>query len=249
MLYPSETPWRGILDYLAEVGLERNCDDLLGSAISRIRNLVPYDFAHAVFADDKYHFARQRVVDLPDEFADSYPVYYNKLFGRFYKTRLSSNNKLFYTTSKPFMRTAFGADWAKPLGAEYSTGIAIDDERGHGQAILILYRSRCSMGFSAKDREILSLVEPHIANLFHCLSDGRPPVPRLRVEEEVADFRNLSPREKEIVVEICKGASTAALSQDLGISPSTLYRHVNNIYEKLEVSSRQALIAKVLHTG
>jgi len=249
MIYPLETPWRAIHDYLAEVGCERNTDDLLGLAVSRIRDLVPYDFAHAVFVDEKLHFSRQRIVDLPDKYAAIYPGYYNKLFSRFFETRLSDNKKLFYTTSKSFARTAFGADWARPLGAEYSTGIAIDNEKGHGLAFLILYRSRCSIGFTAREREVLTLVEPHVANLFHCLRHGRPAQWRPSVEEEIGDIRQLSPREKEIVVALCKGAATSEISHRLYISPSTLYRHINNIYEKLEVSNRQALIAKVLRTS
>jgi DNA-binding CsgD family transcriptional regulator len=248
-MHIQETPWSAILDYLKGIGSERSSDGLLEAAISRIRSLVSYDFAQAVFLDEETHrFSRMRSVDLPDSFAASYPLYFDSQRGRFSRTRMSGNDKLFRTTSKPFMRTAFGAEWVKPLGVEHSAGIAIDGENGRCLALLILYRSGRSMGFASREMAIFSLIEPLISNLFFCLRQGRRAPAMARVEDEVEGFPQLTPREREIVAELCKGSATRDLSDRLYISPNTLYRHINNVYEKLEVSNRQALIAKVLRT-
>ena len=45
------------------------------------------------------------------------------------------------------------------------------------------------------------------------------------------------------------GGSNRAIAGELGLSPKTVNRHVENIFGKLGVSSRAAAVAKALKTG
>jgi DNA-binding CsgD family transcriptional regulator len=58
----------------------------------------------------------------------------------------------------------------------------------------------------------------------------------------------LSPREKELLLEVCKGRTNAAIARALGISPATVKKHLEHIYEKLGVSGRVAALARALAT-
>lgn len=54
----------------------------------------------------------------------------------------------------------------------------------------------------------------------------------------------LTPREEQIVVAIEEGLTNKEVAVRLGISLETVKYHIKNIYEKLEVNSRHALISR-----
>ena len=56
----------------------------------------------------------------------------------------------------------------------------------------------------------------------------------------------LTKREQEVVELLCRGLSPAHVSKTLKISVSTAYKHIAHIYKKLNVSSQQELLVKVL---
>jgi LuxR family transcriptional regulator of csgAB operon len=49
---------------------------------------------------------------------------------------------------------------------------------------------------------------------------------------------DLSNREKEVLVKICKGKSNIKIADDLSISPNTVKKHVHNTFRKLDVNNR-----------
>lgn len=63
--------------------------------------------------------------------------------------------------------------------------------------------------------------------------------------ERVAGERGLSPRETEILAYLGRGHGIAFVANTLVISESTVRTHVKSIYRKLEVSSREELLALI----
>ena len=55
-------------------------------------------------------------------------------------------------------------------------------------------------------------------------------------------FAILTPREREVLACLASGASNTTIANALGIAYSTLRSHINNLYTKLGVSSRNELI-------
>ncbi|MEO1657770.1 MAG: response regulator transcription factor [Pseudomonadota bacterium] len=60
---------------------------------------------------------------------------------------------------------------------------------------------------------------------------------------------DLSPREVEILTKAASGKSNRAIAENLGISPSTIKFHLNNVYSKLGVSSRTSAISLAVKRG
>ena len=58
-------------------------------------------------------------------------------------------------------------------------------------------------------------------------------------------LRRLSPRERQVFDLMVAGLSNKAIAQTLVISPNTVKRHLRAIFDKLEVNSRAAAVAKV----
>jgi DNA-binding CsgD family transcriptional regulator len=59
----------------------------------------------------------------------------------------------------------------------------------------------------------------------------------------LAEERRLTSREAEILVYLANGHGSGYISEALYISPNTVRTHVHNLYRKLEVSSREEIIA------
>jgi DNA-binding CsgD family transcriptional regulator len=60
---------------------------------------------------------------------------------------------------------------------------------------------------------------------------------------------SLTPREIEVLALAADGLSGPKLAQELVLSPATVNTHFKNIYEKLEVRSRAAAVAKAMRLG
>ena len=55
----------------------------------------------------------------------------------------------------------------------------------------------------------------------------------------------LSPREEEVVEFVVRGASTRQISQALYVTEDTVQKHIQNVFEKVGVRSRQALVKRL----
>lgn len=81
---------------------------------------------------------------------------------------------------------------------------------------------------------------------------AEPDLARIRalpIGRRAAGADILTAREREVLARIADGASNRAVAAHLGLSPKTVNRHVENIFDKLGVSSRAAAVAKALKAG
>ncbi len=81
--------------------------------------------------------------------------------------------------------------------------------------------------------------------------DGGAPMTTQIARMVVGSFKttshsDLTPREGEVLNQLCKGKSYRMIADSLFISEETVRRHIKNIYKKLEVSSKSEAVAKAL---
>jgi DNA-binding CsgD family transcriptional regulator len=103
-----------------------------------------------------------------------------------------------------------------------------------------LYLSRGpGLDFSERDRAVLTLLRPHLYQAFLDAERRRNPVPRL------------TPRQWELLRLVAAGHTNAQIARRLGISERTVRTHLENIYERLHVSSRTAAVTRAFpdHAG
>lgn len=67
-----------------------------------------------------------------------------------------------------------------------------------------------------------------------------------RAASAAPEAENLSPREVEVLELLVKGLAYKEVAAELGISYSTVHRHIESIYRKLHVHSRSHAVAKYL---
>lgn len=110
-----------------------------------------------------------------------------------------------------------------------------------------VFQSLCAgaSGYLTKNTPI-----PKILSAIKEAHQGGAPMSMQIARMVVGSFRNqsnsepLSPREKEVLSELCNGKSYKKVAESLFISQDTVRTHIRNIYRKLEVNSKAQAVAK-----
>jgi DNA-binding CsgD family transcriptional regulator len=123
----------------------------------------------------------------------------------------------------------------RPLGVEDTFRLWLDPDPARG-ARLEFDRSR--RDFAERDRHILDVLQPHLAQ-FYKRAVGRR---RASFPLSGGDDR-LTPREREILEHVAAGLMNAEIAVELSISPLTVRRHLENVFKKLGVRTRTAAVA------
>ena len=66
---------------------------------------------------------------------------------------------------------------------------------------------------------------------------------------QARDSSNLSPHEIRLLSLLIDGYNFKTAAHELGVTRSTIARHMRNIYEKLQVHSKSEAVAKALRSG
>lgn len=100
-----------------------------------------------------------------------------------------------------------------------------------------------------------------LARQLQGIREGRPPLSPSVARRMLSHFRGisdveqeeqkslLSPRECEVLGQLARGISIAAISQEMGISHHTVGDHVKNIYRKLNITSRAEAALQAKNMG
>ena len=121
----------------------------------------------------------------------------------------------------------------RPLGIHDSLRMWLPAE---GTRVRSIYLERSGRNYTKRDVTLLSLLRPHLI--------------RMRINagfrRRASGYRELTPREAEVLGWIAHGKRNAEIARLLFISPHTVRKHIENIFEKLDVRTRTAAVA-VLH--
>ena len=71
------------------------------------------------------------------------------------------------------------------------------------------------------------------------------PARRPELAPLIAEAYGLTERERTITAQVARGLSTGEIAVELHVSPYTVQDHLKAIFEKLDVSSRGALVARL----
>jgi DNA-binding CsgD family transcriptional regulator len=86
--------------------------------------------------------------------------------------------------------------------------------------------------FSERDRALLALLRPHLHQAY------------LDAERRRQDTGRLTPRQRELLGLVATGHTNAQIGRRLGLSEGTVRKHLENIYSRLQVSSRTAAVTQ-----
>jgi DNA-binding CsgD family transcriptional regulator len=95
--------------------------------------------------------------------------------------------------------------------------------------------------FVDRERLLLHRLRPHLVGLYRSAELRR----RLGAAFDPDVTVRLTRREREVMLWVFQGLSNADIASVLIVEPSTVRKHLENIYEKLSVGSRIAALAKL----
>lgn len=161
---------------------------------------------------------------------DDHPLcHHQQAYADFSATRLSD-----VITRPRLLNSRVYAEWFRPDGIEAQLEAGIARSRARTRNFVI---DRTGGDFSERDRAVLEAVRPHLRRI-HEMTELRravaDPVPQ--------DLARLTDREAEILDLVAAGLTNAGIAERLWISPSTVKKHLENVYAKLGVANRAAAV-------
>lgn len=131
------------------------------------------------------------------------------------------------------MFTEYFAAEGTPFDAELMCCLPSDGAR---QRRLLLFRQG-GRDFDERDRLLMSLLRPHLVELFRSLEQRRTGAPEL------------TPRQRELLRLVAEGLTNRQIATRLVVSAHTVRTHLENIFERLQVSSRAAAVTRAFPEG
>jgi|SRR5215469_12366804 len=142
----------------------------------------------------------------------------------------SVTKPLDFYSARQWHSNAMYTDWVRPSGLEHEMLVCLPG--GPMRTIRLLFWRGPGPDFSERDRALLALLRPHLHQAYLDAERRRHPIPAL------------TPRQRELLRLVAIGHTNAQIARRLGVTDKTVAKHLENIYARLQVSSRTAAVTR-----
>jgi len=142
-----------------------------------------------------------------------------------------------------FQRMPLFNDYYRPIRIDHAMAMPIHVDRS---LLVSFVFNRSKRDFSDRERACMELIRPHLGNLYRltrALDSARSAA--ISLPGYGSDLP-LTLREREVMHWLAGGKTDRDIGEILGISPRTVHKHLQRIYEKLGVETRTAAVMRVL---
>jgi DNA-binding CsgD family transcriptional regulator len=141
-----------------------------------------------------------------------------------------------FYSARQWHSTAMYTDHDRLLGIEHCLMLCLPEAQprtaGPGRHVRLYVSRGPGPDFSERDRALLTLLRPHLHQAYLDVERRRHPIPQL------------TPRHWDLLHLLAAGHTNAQIARRLGISEATVRAHLENIYDRLHVSSRTAAVTR-----
>ncbi len=215
--------------------------------INRLKAIIPYSYA-SVFTISE----QDGEIALKDPVCN--PVSFKKAELEYLKLEdIDQTNWILYSTEPALIRESELIDDAHRLSSPiyrkfYSHYNIFDtlqasivyEKKAYG--VVTLYRTREDGTFTADERIYLRAFAKHLNYIFYRHVDGAKQEDNSVRLSELAQTYGLTKREQEILGYIFAGMNNQEILEEVPITGHTLQKHIQNIYRKVNVSTRWDLL-------
>jgi DNA-binding CsgD family transcriptional regulator len=135
-----------------------------------------------------------------------------------------------FCSDRQLHSTGMYSDYFQPLGLEHSLRLCLPD--GPGRTVRLMFFRGPGPDFSERDRTLLALLRPHLHQAY------------LDAERRRRGDPPLTARHWQLLYLVAAGHTNAQIGRKLGLSEGTVRKHLENIYGRLQVSSRTAAVTR-----
>jgi DNA-binding CsgD family transcriptional regulator len=141
-----------------------------------------------------------------------------------------------FYSARQWHSTGMYQDCCRPYGIEHELMVCLSASpawtAGPGQTLRLVFIRGPGKDFSDRDRDLLTVLRPHLRQAYLDAEHRRHPAPKLTV------------RQRELLHLVAAGHTNAQIARRLGITEGTVRTHLENIYRLLQVSSRTAAVTR-----
>jgi DNA-binding CsgD family transcriptional regulator len=101
-----------------------------------------------------------------------------------------------------------------------------------GRSVRLIFSRGAGADFSERDRGLLALLRPHLHEAYRAAERRRRGAPEL------------TRRQRELLHLVADGYTNAQIGRRLGLAEGTVRKHLENIFARLQVSSRTAAVIR-----
>lgn len=236
-------PWAGINAFLAEIGSAATEEEFVRGVIKGIERLIPIDI-YGVFAviDPAGQIVPEKTILGDKRWLEPF----NERYWQLMPEIGGGDAPVKSIDWRCFRNTEYVTDFLMPQNVRYSIGLTNLGRTRGSSTTFALNRSKRSPAFNDGELAILKILHPHLENYlnFHArLEAAKPSFPD--AEELAAVFHSLTRREAEIAALLCQKHGTAMIGARLRISRKTVYKHIQHVFAKVGVTSREELLARI----
>ena len=145
-------------------------------------------------------------------------------------TRISD----FYS-ARQWHATGMYSDYLKSAGFEHELMLCLPG--APGRTVRLMFFRGPGQDFSERDRALLALLRPHLQEAYADAELRRRGVPPLTA------------RQWDLLRLVAGGYTNSQVARRLGVSEATVRKHLENIYDRLQVSSRTAAVTRAFATA
>ncbi len=242
-------PWKRIYDVVLSCGSSHEPRIFAIQTLLSLKEICPFDQGLIFFVDGSGKIVNHYLLDIDESWGTAYRDYYSKE-----DLHIAQIKHIREVPGQPYVRVTdwakepqgeFSANYIRPMNLKYSLGFPLYDPNGLPRLVFAMDRLKeCGANFTPCEVESVKAAVLQLNNLYK--NFFYRPTRSQAVGQINWDSFGLTPREIEIASLLCQGVSPANVSKSLFVSQSTTYKHIAHIYDKMQVSSRQQLLVKLL---
>jgi len=233
---------RIMLDIVATPGDLDTADPLPVSVLTGLRELIPSDAVTFVMLDSQRHEAvmGQEVTDSPvqdEDYEALEPVFWKHYWHSPHACYpdVSGDLRTIMTMSdfygdRELHDTPMYNEFLKPAGNERLMMVCLPSQLG--RVLRLLFWRGSGPDFTQRDRDLLTLLRPHLYHAYREQQRRQDPRPQL------------TSRQWELLRLVAAGHTNGQIGRRLSISEATVRKHLEHVFERLQVTSRTAAVIR-----
>jgi DNA-binding CsgD family transcriptional regulator len=135
-----------------------------------------------------------------------------------------------FCSTRQWHSTGMYTDYIGPSGGDKSLIMPLPGPPGVARRLVFF--GEPGQSFTSRHKSAATLLQPHIADT-------------LRLHARRAATLSLTARQRELLQLVAAGHHNRAIARQLGLSPGTVRKHLENTFARLGVASRTEAIAKI----
>jgi len=255
-LGPSD--YEAVLDFVCQVHSVGDMDAFPRRAIAGISALIPSDIVTYNEIDTQRH--RAYMVEQPvgvvtasqvttfERLAHQHPLIRHYALTRDTQPRKISD----FLNLTEFRQLDLYQEFFRKVAVNYQMAVTIPSSTS---LVIGIALNRTRGDFSERDRAVLDVIRPHLAQSYRnaieraALQERTEAAERALWSASSASMASLTSREQVVLALVAAGKTNRQIAACLALSPRTVQKHLEHIYDKVGVRTRTAAAMKLAPIG